>query len=230
MRVTCELAGIDYAFIVTDEQAKLNVNELVKRTSASEARRVLAGLTGASASREARGPRIRLATRLGTTDDVAKRKASRQDEMPPIGGYDQLFAGAGPSMIVGSSAEAALARRVTCWGSGAVNVRRAETAVIREKLADQPPDVVEALIQARNRLSFRPLPRLLEQLQDVTDEQKRVIKNRLTDQSRCHGLWMIATGQQRSWYWLSVGFTAGNDDGKSRGDARQLWRRLDFAW
>jgi hypothetical protein len=122
-----------------------------------------------------------------------------------VGGYGQIFAGAPPEQLVGREGDPGLAGAVTCWGDGRINLRRAPEAVLRQA-CDKAlgRDVVTLLLEARRRDPYRPLEAILAELDQIDEGERAAVKDRLTDRSTCHGLWVIARGPQRSWYTLAV--------------------------
>jgi len=94
---------------------------------------------------------------------------------------------------------------VTCWGDGAVNIRRAPPNVVREACRGElPATLVEALLAKRAERPFRRLSAMLSRMEDVSDEELGRVSEHLTSRSRCHGLWIVAHGEQRDWYTLAV--------------------------
>ena len=111
LRVTCQLAGTDYELVMTDEQAKLNVNRLL----------------GQSKPERVRSSLVRLMPQLGSGDGDAKvtlraidmrRVASHNPAQLEVGGYGQVFENATPGQLVGDRPMDGLASTITCWGPG----------------------------------------------------------------------------------------------------------------
>lgn len=197
-RVACRLAGIDYELVLTDEQAKLNVNLLVKASNRGAAQSAVAHLI-ARAGGEASAADLRALVVGQNTPKEVRRLAA-------VGGYGQIFPDVGPDRLIGGRERTGLADWVTCWGDGHVSVRRAPAEVI-ERACEKGVgrEAVRALLTVRDRDPYRPLAAMLDDLDRVDVKDKMKIGERLTDRSQCHGLWIIARGSQRSWYDLAVG-------------------------
>ena len=212
-RVACRLAGRDYELVLTDEQAKLNANFLVQASSRGGAQSAVSQLI-ARAGLDASAVQLRtLVAGQNAPKDVRRLLA--------VGGYGQVFPDAAPDRLIGSQERTGLADWVTCWGDGHVNIRRAPTAVVEracEKVLE--PIAVRTLLAVRDRDPYQPLSAMLDKLDRVDAKEKTKIGERFTDRSRCHGLWVIARGSQRSWYDLAVGV----------GETQEPGARYRFAW
>ncbi|MEI7835335.1 MAG: hypothetical protein WCK05_02875 [Planctomycetota bacterium] len=212
-RVACRLAGLDYELVLTDEQAKLNANFLVQASSRGGAQSAVSQLitcAGLDAS----------AVQLRTL--VAGQNATKDIRgLLTVGGYGQVFPDVAPDRLTGREEHAGLADWVTCWGDGHVNIRRAPAAVVQracEKVLE--PNTIRTLLAVRDRDPYRPLSAMLDDLDRVDAKEKTKIAERFTDRSKCHGLWVIARGPQRSWYELAVGV----------GEKQEPDTRYRFAW
>jgi hypothetical protein len=204
--IPCRLAGADYELVLTDEQAKLNLNRLLAEAGRAEtaaAARLATASAGAADQTAAGQLSIRpfVPSSLGPLVPASLRSSP----LAAVGGYGQVFAGAAPERLVGREGAPGLAEAVTCWGDGRVNLRRAPEAVVRQA-CDKAlgRDVVTLLLAARRRDPYRPLEAILAELDEVDEAQRAGVKDRLTDRSTCHGLWVIARGPQRSWYTFAV--------------------------
>ena len=60
LRISCRLADQDYDLVLTDEQAKLNVNHLLKQTNAADAQVLVKRLLSHSLQATGDAPRIQL--------------------------------------------------------------------------------------------------------------------------------------------------------------------------
>ena len=100
-----------------------------------------------------------------------------------------------------------------------MNIRRASDAVLAQACGKAlGPRALAELLAARRQDPASELPVLLGRLDKLNEKQKEQLRGRLTDQSSCHGLWVIARGGQRSWYAYAVG--AGTAVSRPRTDAR----------
>ncbi len=221
--VRCRLAEVDYELVLTDEQAKLNVNTLLADASRGEAGSILRRMM----AERLRGRSVELrlqALPAGTESDNPAAAMSR------VGGYGQIFADASPRQLVGADGGGALAGVVTCWGNGKVNIRRAPDAVIRRACERElGAGVVGALLDARRRDPYRKLDVLLDELDRLDEKTQERASRLLTDDSTCHGLWIIAHGSQRSWYTLVVTEESGTAETGDDG-VRNVTRRYEYEW
>ena len=224
-RVTCQLAGIDYELVLTDEQAKLNANSLVQASSRGAAQSAVAHLI-ASGGGDASTVEVRTLA-MGTNTPKEVRR------LLVVGGYGQVFPNAAPERLIGPEAGAGLSDWVTCWGDGHVNLRRAPAEVVEracEKALEH--NAVRALLAVRDRDPYRPLSAMLDDLDRVDAKEKTKISERFTDRSKCHGLWIVARGSQRSWYDLAIGVGEGSGTAPAKDNPgkQELSTRYRFAW
>jgi len=208
LRVTCRLAGLDYQLLFTDEQAKLNVNQLLQDHGRAEAqsrtRRLIRGGSDA-------GLRPRDVTLRPMSAAVRDTKTGELDQS--IAGYGQVFGAVTPATLIGEHASVGAAAHMTCWGDGKVSIRRASAEVIKQRCEKAlGRHLTGALLDARDRDPYRPLPEMLRDLDELDDKQSAKLRDMLTDGSRCHGLWVIARGRHRAWYSLSIGIVSAGDD------------------
>ncbi len=198
------LAGLRVELVVTDEQAKLNVNPLVRQAGRAEAQSLVRRLV-----REVCrvGPReARVALRPLAAEVIL---SDAEEAMPPLGSYGQVFEAAGPEVLLGSARRPGLAAAVTCWGSGTVNIRRAPREVVMQACArDVGRAVVGRLLAERESGPYRPLEAMLKACDDIDDRDANRLGDRLTDVSTCHGLWIVVRGAQRTYTSLAVAATA----------------------
>jgi hypothetical protein len=191
-RVT--LGGIGFVLVVGDEQCKANVNLLAARRGEVDLASTVSGLEVGSR----RVLPIRL--RSGVPDP------SIVSALPLLyTSYDQLYAYRRPSDLVDAeSAEPVAGARVTCWGSGKLNFKRAGRDALRVVLAG-----------VFNETQIDKLLRLLDESPDCTigEAVKHLklgrkkaweLRRVLTDVSYCHSLWVVAKGRRRSWHRLFV--------------------------
>ena len=226
LRVTCRLDQIDYELVLTDEQAKLNVNTLLQKMTPGEARSVVSRLVAQAAQGQTDAVVLRPLTVGANTPKEVLR-------LPKVGGYGQVFQGLFPERLVGSAPSEGAVASVTCWGDGKVNLRRAPAKVVEQACTMHlGRDVSNALLAARDRDPYAKLSALLAQLDKVDAARKNKISQCVTDQSQCHGLWIIVHGAQRSWYTLSIdpeGGTGSAPPGDNAA-ARQAGQRYQYSW
>jgi type II secretory pathway component PulK len=191
VRVTCNLAGLDYEIVLTDEQAKLNLNALLKVKMPAEVQSAATRLTRDKGNPAATAPVL--------------LRAMAVPAWLPLGAYGQVFENPSPAWLIGPDVGDGLAATITCWGDGRVNLRRASEAVVQEACTEVlGPQVVSLLLSARQRNPYRSLSAILLELDKIDADDKAKVLSCVTDRSACHGLWIIARSESRSWYTLAV--------------------------
>jgi hypothetical protein len=193
-RRTVVLGGMTFHLTVGDESAKANVNWLWQRHEDAGLAIILGRLQA-----DTRQPlRVELRPQVEAPDGgvAAERYVS----------FDQVFVLRGPADLVGAprGPTAAACRRLTFWGPGQVNLRRADLAVLREVFAGL---LTESHLAALDKLR-REQPDLapteaLARLQ-LTKEQSDQVMPLVSDSVECFSLWVVAELQPRSWYRLFV--------------------------
>lgn len=189
------LGGMTFDLIAGDESAKANVNQLARLHDNS------AGLTVAlkRVQADSRPLPIDLRPLLDPSIDAAGQPNW-------YGSFDQAFTLRGPADLAGTvgGTSASACQRVTVWGTGRVNIRRADVAVMREALTGLLSESDLAALDAwrRERLDFTRADAWAH-LQ-LTKEQIDNLASLTTDTSKCHSLWVLARGRGRTWYRLYV--------------------------
>jgi hypothetical protein len=219
LRVDLRLSGREYLLVMTDEQARLNVNLLLADHSPGEVESTLRRLIDASGHelllRPLSGTQLRLNPSL--------RRAA--------GGYGQIFPSASPADLVGLAGGDGLVDRITCWGDGRLNFARAHPDTVRALVnrALSPP-IVEALISAREKQPDGDLKQWIGSLDQISRRDAHEIRHWLTDRSNCFGLWIVTGNGRRKWYHFAVGHRDGAAP-KGQADRRRRIRDVKaFSW
>jgi hypothetical protein len=221
-RVSIVLGDQRYTLLVSDEQAKANVNLLLEHSDKSRAEaRLREALSGSGL-----GNSIFLRPEPRVHAEVppsAPGQPPSRPELPSwLSGFGQVFTNVGPERLVAGGVTAPVSQ-LTCWGSGAVNIMRVSESALR--LAATPALTnIECgrLIDARNK-AFAPrntraspnLPtaaaapaRNLDAVGNLLAQARVDPKARLnlplTSTSTCYSLWIIRQDRERSEYWLFV--------------------------
>lgn len=204
-RAAVRLGEFTFDLIIADEQAKANVNTLLESAApAVVENRIREALSGTGLLRAVVLRPVRLRERL------------------VVSGIGQIFDRVGPQeLLEPRGGKLAATELLTCWGSGAINVRRASEASLR--LALSPPWTlldVSRLLEARRELfgprgtvgakitgpassAVQPSPLdLLARL--LRTAQIRTGPAGLTVGSTCHSLWIVVRDGRRQWYHLAV--------------------------
>ena len=245
VRVVVRLGHLSFALTVADEQAKANVNALLTDADGSTAearlREALSGYGLANKFRLRPGPRPPAGGRSSTAAAAASTRPvglAGPAGWQPITGLGQILDGVPPAdwlrapvgaPVGNGNGGSAPADLLTCWGDGAVNVRRAPEAVLRLGLSP-PLSAVEVgrLIERRDEQFFaretsgsgaaaslrllggRDVPppnrspvRRLVDAAGLTAVGGRLLP-RIVDGSNCHSLWVVADDGRRRWYEVAV--------------------------
>lgn len=257
LRVSCELAGLAYDIVLTDEQAKFNPTALAaiaiedKPISNKRAlRRVVHELAGFDNRRNAdqRGSVV-----LHPLNGVDAEGKPIEDEGPAgerqdvYGGYGQLFEGVSPQALVGDASRRGVASLLTCWGDGRLNMKRAPDEVVKRTLKPLlGQEGVLQLLDARAEAPGVEASVLMQAVVDAEPELKAIATSLLTDTSQVQGLWVVAHGRGRSWHTFSVrervpqheleeaeeaaAENADSSDPEEQPKPISPLRRHDFAW
>jgi hypothetical protein len=222
-RVSLALGNERFMLLVSDEQAKANINLLLERSDKSRTEaRIREALTGSGL-----GNAIFLRPEPSVHAEVAPPTVPGQPAQPPdlpnwISGFGQVFTNVGPDRLV-AGGPLAPAGQLTCWGSGAVNIMRVSEPALR--LAATPTmTTIEAdhLIEARNKVfeprnnkkssasslgPAQPAPTadaVGSLLAQAKVDPKVRLNVALTSSSTCYSLWVIRQDGRRSDYRFFV--------------------------
>ena len=230
LRAKVQLTDQEFDLILGDEQAKANVNAMLEQqTQGGVEDRLREAFSGTGI-----GNSIRLRPVFEDVDPSAKQPTSLLPQN--IRSFGQITSDASdPAILSGSSPVASL----TCWGSGAINVLRANESAMRLALWPRLSRIqIDRLITARNRIvsvdrtsqsdalnppsakAGQPSTPMGALLSEAQIDPKTASRLAVTERSTCHSLWIIAKDRQRVWYNFSV----------SDESMPQHPRRDDFVW
>lgn len=226
LRVEFELADQPYELIVTDEQAKLNVNALLEQGDRHQAAKHIRKLVRNDHNVTNGGGGVDLHVLF---EDVYGDDTTALND---IGGYGQLFDTPTPSSLIDRGDEGAgLADRMTCWGDGLINLHRAPVEVLVAGFEDEVSiDIITQLIAQRDRYPYAPVMQIVEGIETIDDKARAALLSRLTDRSLCHGLWVIGRGEYRIRYSLVVGESVLESNAEATGIQRRIIQRYRFNW
>jgi hypothetical protein len=234
LHVRLSLGNERVELLLSDEQAKANVNLILASADRSTAEiRLRDSLSGTGL-----GNAIRLrpgAVVLPGDEDLAKA-ATRPSSQPVIAdlisGYGQIFENLGPDDLISARAGTRPIDLLTCWGDGAINLRRVTPAALRIAAGTSLSGIDQArILDARDALFVRretPKPTT----QQINEPVARLIasagidpKNvrglpRFTLSSNCYSLWIVTSDQRRVTYFLGI-----KDD-----SLKEHPRRFAFVW
>ncbi len=204
-RVSLVLGSQRIDVVLADEQAKLNVNELLRTRGKSAAERAIREVVRGSGS----GVKTRLLAgenRQPVRDPLDGGVTNNPDDRP-LHSFGQVFPDAPAAALIGHPATAGRTSPtidLTCWGDGALHFRRASPMAVRQFCSQSMDSLqIDKLLEARNRSPDADAFELLDDLQ-LSDAARDVLDAGLEVESNCHSLWIIARSPQRSWYHLAV--------------------------
>lgn len=212
-RASIQLNGQRLDLMLSDEQAKANVNALIfsagKGSAETRIRNALlgSGLTNAVRLRPAEPPLI-----------------SANNNPLWIGGFGQILDNVAPAQLIdtpGTSPAATL----TCWGSGAMNLMRASRASLQLFAGPAMNDLTIARLIKERDAAFAPLDVARSNFKPRAGDEKPIAKSsdavtsllnrakvdpRVRNQvgfvsgSQCHSLWVISHDNERTRHYLFV--------------------------
>lgn len=199
LRLQVNLAEYVYELVLTDEQAKLNVNHWLDDVSTARLtgwlQHAIQGLPAGSVGERF----IRVQPLRSSIEDNQSHPLLR------LGAYGQLFPQASPQSLIGDRVGQGLVRDITCWGDGKINLRRASERVLErqcENILSQRQ--TQELLEARNNDPYLPRESLYQSISNLDRETQKRLDALLTDHSTVYGLWIIAQDSQRPWYNLLI--------------------------
>lgn len=214
-RVSCDLAGLNYEIVLTDEQAKYNPTiqgglmlgdkPLVDKRYLTASIKTLAGYgRGESATREG-GVFLRPLVEMDQYGQRVGENTQREDPKEAYHSYGQLFEGVSPKALLGQAHQPGVASQLTCWGNGKLNLRRAPDAVVKRVLSPVlGHEGVGQLLDARHKNPSLGANDWIQDLVGISPDQMALAQSLVTDRSRVQGLWVVAHGHRQSWYTFSA--------------------------
>jgi hypothetical protein len=219
---TLRLGTQRFELILADEQAKANVNAMLEAAGAERTEaRLREGLSGSGLPN-----RVKLRPTYGAAvRPVEPATSTAAASRPTVSGsslsaaaFGQVFDNVAPAQLIRPTPGTRLAASdlLTCWGDGAVNVRRApEAALVLAAGRSLTGAEIGRLVDARNKVFERragessfdasPVERLRELITKAAGES---LKNRgnlgLVERSNCHSLWVVSRAGSRDGYDLFV--------------------------
>ena len=198
------LNGVQYRILLSDENAKININAL-NRKIPLQAEAIVRRLSGDTD--------LSLLQELPT----ALKEAAISEQ--PIGSWGQIF----PMDTVFQNGQVGAligaTEHITCWGNGLVNVRRIGDRALLEigrELAD--PSTVADLVDFRRNATEPDSRQLRQSMADARDNE---LSSWFTDGSSCYSLWIEVDDGKRKWYHLGI-VGGGNEENTAA--------RISFHW
>lgn len=196
IRGGCQIGPVRCQLVLADEQAKVSLNALQEQRPGE-----IPGMLADAAFASPRGVPILLRP---TPQGASNRRRAYQS-------WGQVVDLAALATQEGRAGDLlAVADGLTCWGDGRLNATRASDdafeAVARFALTG--PDV-QKLLDARRGFDGE-----LDDLLSVAALPRRkafAVKRLLTDRSRCHALWLVASDAKQSRLHVAVADTTSRD-------------------
>lgn len=190
--------------VVSDEQAKANINSLYAALGARRTIPVvqrLAAAVSVFAQLNLR-PDPRAAIDSDSTNEG--EPSAPQSGPPPFSCWEQIVESSDPNRT--REQADALARGLTLWGDGRLNVRRATPESIRLFLEPHASSIqIARLLQARQERPNEKLEQWMAAL-ELTPEESAAMGQWLTDQSSCYSVRITARNGQRTYSeWAAIG-------------------------
>lgn len=189
-RATVPLGAQTFDLHIADEQAKANLDVVHRIASGLQAERAVRRLVG-----------------MRTLEVVLTSNRYAKDNSPSVRAFSspgQVFRRALPSELAGEGARPGAMARITLWGDGKTNYRRASRQVLSEICAPELGDYeVGRLLDLRSRSPAPTLSQALSEL-GLSEKPRNACVERLTDASNCYSLWIICSSSRRKWYKLFV--------------------------
>lgn len=196
LSATVALGGLSLEILLSDEDAKANLNSIYRREP-----RAVAGA-------------VSMATQGGAQHSLMV-KGDLGDQGPirtenPLRSWGQLLE---PMATIRADRIGRLIREstheITCWGSGRLNVRRAtEPAVRLALMGELSGSAIQELLKVRSEPNLDSWEDGVKRL-DLKEREKAVVRRLVTDRSTCYALWITTTGTGREWTSLTVGRRGG---------------------
>ncbi|MCA9040839.1 MAG: hypothetical protein KDA65_10865 [Planctomycetaceae bacterium] len=93
---------------------------------------------------------------------------------------------------------------VTLWGSGRLNIRRADDETIRQQAEQElPAQLIDQIIFARAEPGITKLDEVLEQV-DLKGIERSTARQLFSDQSQSHALWIRVQSSRQTWTQLTL--------------------------
>jgi hypothetical protein len=178
---TFELGGIPFRVILSDEDAKLNVNTVYATYGEQRTERILRQLTASKGRLDVRLRR--------SSGDLADSPTHLFRAWGQVFDHERIS----PSADVASHLQAATTE-VTLWGAGRLNVYRASDQAIEAvwhlAVGRGTPQELQKL---RRRIPPRSLWEIVAGLQ-LRDHERHALERILTDRSHGYSLWVFGPG------------------------------------
>lgn len=180
-----------YQFVLSDEEAKVNVNQLLRLDPDQFLPVVMRLLQSTNAN--------------ALIPTVPPAISGRTRSVTALESWGQVFASrnSGPSGVSADELREAT-RLLTCWGRGRLNVTTATDEAIMALSSLVASDrAVSKLLQERRAGDLFNLDGLIQRL-ELKAEDRFGLRRVLSDRSGCYSLWLTVSDDDREWTRLVV--------------------------
>ena len=190
--LSLSFGGMAYHLLLSDEQAKMNVNTTLRYRGSQGAAESLAVL------------QQDMPVPLLLRGD-GKETGQRDSEPTSYSFFDDLLVYDHPTQLVSPVAPAQrISGKITFWTDGRINFRRVSTQVFQEAMKGLVDDsLLGGLLQIRESLPDCTLGEALSQM-ELKSSQRNELLRHITDQSSCYSLWVVVEGPTRLWHRLYI--------------------------
>lgn len=190
------LNGHTYAITVSDEQAKVNINALLRHKGRDAART----FTRDQISESMRSSEIVLPTGNRVLEASHEKESVTPDRR--IVSINHLLPGFSPDPITGQ--EAYPFTTLTCWGDGRINITRAPDELVKVLSSPLLGDIqISRLRDAFATHGDHALDKALAGI-GMEDEAIPAVMERLSVDSNCYSVWIHVSNSSRNWHELNV--------------------------
>lgn len=200
--------GAEVTILLADEQTKINLNSVAQIGHLPAVYRI------AAQSSDGLGSDVPILLR---PDPVAVRGESHT---PWFSSWSQVYDMTDAVRRSGYSSQMVnpvlWSEQTTCWGTGELNLRRTPTDRLKRFLSlILPPEKTKSVIQALAKNPTWKTERLLRDT-DLTSNERRTLREYLTDRSRCYSFWYLSQEPNRTYYRMTV---------KTPDGTQEVWRQ-----
>lgn len=213
------LGGIEFDAVLSDEQAKLNLNRVYQSRGQSVTQTIAEKMKGLGGIRirllpeavsTARGRRSERRIDAGSSADVDQDELEKPEPPSAFRHWGQVFdLSNSPAGIESNQLLPAATTRLTCWGRGEINITRAADDVIEEACRTAlGPGVARKLVRQYRKNPTLNIRQIAMQL-DVDESELDELNQLLTTQSSTYSLWLHSTSTNGPQRWFAVASPAG---------------------
>ena len=190
--LSLSFGGLAYHLLLSDEQAKMNVNTTLRYRGAQGVAESLVALQ--------QDMPLHLLQRGSN-----KETGQEDSETTSYSFFDDLLVYDHPTQLVSLvDPTQRISSKITFWTDGQINFRRASIQVLQEAVKGLVDDsLLGELLQIRESLPDCTLGEALSQMEMKSSQRNQLLRY-ITDQSNCYSLWVVVDEKTRLWHRLYV--------------------------